>query len=238
MQKTLAATAIAALVGVTGAASAADMYPSGGFKEAPSVVYPTWIGYYVGASIGGAWNTTDVTDVTNYPATVSFNNDTSGFIGGGQIGYNYQLGHVVMGPEVDLGGISLSRTVNEVGGTGAVSSLSSGFYFDITARLGYAFDRALIYVKGGYANYQGGLSINDGSGIASQSELNGWTIGGGVEYQITPAWSVKAEYQRFDFTTTQLVINADGSAYNNDFTIDTFKVGLNYHFCSGYTPLK
>ncbi len=117
-------------------------------KDAPVVVGPNWTGYYIGGNVGGAWATIDFTDVGN---NVPFNNDTSGFFGGGQVGYAYQLGNLVIGPEIDIGGMDLSHTVTEVGGNGAVGSVSSGFYFDITGRLGYTWGPTLVYIKGGYA---------------------------------------------------------------------------------------
>ena len=238
MHKTLTATAIAALLGAAGAANAADFYAPG-YKDGPIVAYPSWAGYYIGAHIGGAWSTADFTDLNVFP-NVAFNSDASGVFGGGQIGYNYQLGNLVIGPEVDIGGIGLSHSTTEVGGL-AVSSVSSGFYFDITGRLGYAFGQALVYAKGGYAYYGGSLSVNEiGLGSDSHSNLSGWTGGGGIEYKINPAWSVKAEYQYFDFSTNQLEV-LDGGAdlnFSNSFTVNTFKVGANYHFCTPYQPLK
>ena len=131
-----------------------------GYKDAPVVAYPTWTGYYIGGHVGGAWSTIDFTDVGHVP-NVPFNNDTSGFFGGGQVGYAYQLGNLVIGPEVDIGGMGLSHTATEVGGAGAVGSVSSGFYFDITGRLGYTWGPTLLYIKGGYAYYGGSLSVND-----------------------------------------------------------------------------
>ena len=233
MNKTLTATAIVALLGAAGAANAADFYAPG-YKDGPIVAYPSWTGYYIGAHVGGAWSAADFRD----PSGVAFNNDSSDVFAGGQVGYAYQLGNLVIGPEVDIGGIGLSGSVTEAGGA-AVGSVSSGFYFDITGRLGYAWGPALIYIKGGYAYYGGSLSVNEvGVGSVSHSDLSGWTGGGGIEYKINPAWSVKAEYQFFEFNTFQLIIPADGSTWDDRFTAQTFKVGVNYHFCAPYQPLK
>jgi len=209
MNKTLTATAIVALLGAAGAANASDFYAPG-YKDGPIVSYPSWTGYYIGAHVGGVWSAADFTDINVAPA-VAFNNDASGVFGGGQIGYNYQLGNLVIGPEVDIGGMGLSGSVTEAGGV-AVGSVSSGFYFDITGRLGYAWGPALVYIKGGYAYYGGSLSVNEvGVGPVSHSDLSGWTGGGGIEYKINPAWSVKAEYQFFEFNTFQLVNPVDGT---------------------------
>ena len=56
MQKTLVAATLAAFVGVAGAANAADIYAPGGYKDVPVVVPPAWTGFYVGGSVGRAWN--------------------------------------------------------------------------------------------------------------------------------------------------------------------------------------
>ena len=235
MHRILAATAAIALVSASGAANAADIY-SPGYKDAGYYGAPSWTGYYIGAHVGGAWAAADFTDVT-IPPPIGFNDDVSGFFGGGQIGYAYQLGNLVIGPEVDIGGIGLSGSVTEAGGL-AVGSVSSGFYFDLTGRLGYAWGPALLYAKGGYAYYGGKLSVNDGVDTASHSDLSGWTAGGGVEYKFNPNWSVKAEYQYFEFTTNQLVTPTLENTYDNTFNINTFKVGINYYFCAPYQPLK
>ena len=237
MHKALTATAIVALLGVASAANAADFYYPGS-KDAPVAAYPTWTGYYIGGNVGGAWATIDFTDVGN---NVPFNNDTSGFFGGGQVGFAYQLGNLVIGPEIDVGGMGLSHTVTEVGGNGAVGSVSSGFYFDITGRLGYTWGPTLVYIKGGYAYYGGSLSVSDSTtGSVSHSDLSGWTGGAGIEYAVNPAWSLKAEYQFFEFNTFQLITESGaGNTYDDRFTAQTFKVGFNYHFCGGgYQPLK
>lgn len=235
MHKTLTAAAAVALLGAASAAYAADIYTPG-YKDAAPAAYPTWTGYYIGGHVGGVWSTIDFTDVTSVP-NMPFNNDTSAFFGGGQAGFNYQLGNLVIGPEVDVGGMGLSHTVTEVNGLGAVGSVSSGFYFDVTGRLGYAWGPALVYIKGGYAYYGGSLSVNDGVNSVSHGDLSGWTGGGGIEYAVNPAWSLKAEYQFFEFNTFQLIA-ADGSTFDDRFTAQTFKVGLNYHFCGSYQPLK
>ena len=98
-------------------------------------------------------------------------------------------------------------------------SSSSALYADLTARLGYATDRTLFYLKGGLAvldadsnsSYQGQNCVTTGrcSGATHVGTSNfnfdhsetlvGWTVGGGVEYALSPSWSLKAEYQHFDF---------------------------------------
>jgi outer membrane immunogenic protein len=145
-------------------------------------------------------------------------------------------------------------------------SVSGGFYGDLTGRLGYAMDRTLFYAKGGVAfvnadfkaNYAGGNCTFDKNGCGGhknvpstfnfgQSDtLAGWTIGAGVEYALNPSWSLKAEYQHFDFGSMSYSYNGtylipgfshDYGHYtstltgktNVSVTADAVTVGLNYH---------
>jgi outer membrane immunogenic protein len=117
--------------------------------------------------------------------------------------------------------------------------------------VGYAFGPALVYAKGGFAFTDQSAQVFDrcitfpcGGGLLTSSasdSLAGYTIGGGVEYMVTPAWSLKAEYQYFDFGTYTVSSFSPGGfkfKFDEDFTVNTFKVGLNYHFIKNYEPLK
>ena len=241
--------------------NAADFYGSG-YKDAPIGVAPAWAGFYVGAHVGGALADMRTTDVgyggAGWGATFpgdKFDNNSNGVIGGGQVGYNYQTGGFVFGVEADFGGIGLSHATNPYGYTNYFSSIASGFYTDATGRLGYAAGPALFYVKGGWAYYDGSVSMTDNIGIApwvctgftnchsSASGLSGWTLGGGIEYKMSPSWSVKGEYRYFDFGS---VTNHWVDAYTNPWSFkhqlnaDAVTFGINYSLggCCGYAPLK
>ncbi len=253
----LAAT-LTSVVALT-SANAADIFTgpaSGGYKDGPAYAEVNWSGFYVGANIGGAWGNDAITDVLGDwspvigTANYGFNNSASGVFGGAQLGYNFQRGHFVFGPEVDIGGMDLSHSVWEAGNVGlASSSLGSGFYADVAGRLGYTVDRALVYAKGGYAYYGGSVTqfdaLADTVKTASTSGVSGWTVGAGVEYKINPSLSLKAEYMHFDFgsVTNNVYYNADpcGTAqcpYKNALTVDTAKVGVNYFVNSVPALLK
>ncbi|MGA7323538.1 MAG: outer membrane beta-barrel protein, partial [Rhodomicrobium sp.] len=63
--------------------------------------------------------------------------------------------------------------------------------------------------------------------------------GGGIEYKINPAWSLKGEYQYVDFGTAKLTDAANAVTTNSlDTNFHTVRVGVNYHFGGGYEPLK
>ena len=177
MQKTLMAAATAALLGMGGAATAADMYSGGGLKDVPVYVPPPlWTGFYIGGHMGIAWSQFNLNDhqFTACDATglicnqFSFGkgnlNSTNGF-GGGQFGYNFQGGNFlganfVYGIEVDLGAVALNQHNNrfvttQLGGPVWGMALDGhddgGFAGDVTGRLGYTWGPALIYAKGGFA---------------------------------------------------------------------------------------
>jgi outer membrane immunogenic protein len=235
-----AAAVAAGMLTISAQANAADMY-AGGMKDAP--VYgaiPSWTGFYIGGHVGGAWSALDSTDVDGRVAAGrKWTNDDAGVMGGGQLGYNMQTGNFVFGPEVDLGIMDLSKNQREPGGAREASVVDGGFYLDVTGRLGYALGSALLYAKGGYAYLDGKIGWRDttAAGDRSKTGLDGWTVGGGVEYAFSPKWSVKAEYQYFDFGATDLHPTAT-TRIKNELTVNTAKLGLNYHWGNDYTPLK
>jgi outer membrane immunogenic protein len=121
-------------------------------------------------------------------------------------------------------------------------TLSGGAYGDLTARLGFAFDRTLVYAKGGFAFFTGEgkqATTNPGYVPNATNAFVGWTAGGGVEHFFSPAWSVKAEYLHFDFgtqsgfqTNVGDLTSPIGYRFYNTFTLraDTAKAGVTYHF--------
>lgn len=236
MLKTFAAAA-AVLAGLAGSANAADIYGAGGYKDGTYIASPLWGGWYLGGFVGGAWSRVGINDVS--ASTERFSNEETVFIGGGQFGFNYQRGPLVVGPEIDFGGIGLGhKAVESAPGIAAVST-NSGFFGDITGRLGYACGPALIYVKGGYVYVDGDITVAESAASSYKaSGFSGFTVGGGVEYKVSPAWSLKGEYQYLDLSSFSTTLPASGDTYNSAFDIHTLKFGLNYHFAPGYAPLK
>ena len=253
-------------------ADAADIYapgPPAPFPVAAPVAL--WSGLYGGAHIGGAWAELQTNDLEAYwrdsagarvnalrnYGILRTDQSPSAVFGGGTVGYNMQRGGIVFGIEADFGdmGLSSSKYLNYVPLTGvtpttAYAHMSTGFYADVTGRLGWAWGPWMLYGKGGLAVLDAKLSVSDsgvnyaGNGTESSSHI-GWTAGGGVEYLWNPAWSVKVEYQYFDFGTSSSSLgtwytNGDyrPGAFDHDLTINTVKVGLNYHLgcCDSVLP--
>ncbi len=202
-----------------------------------------WSGPYAGVHIGGGWgnlNTNDVNGIYGGNLGQAYGNDFGIFFGGVQAGYNFQYGNFVIGPEVDLGGIGASNKVSHVSGT-IGDSFDGGFYADVTGRIGFSVGQGLLYAKGGYIYLDGSESHFDTvapASTASKSGLDGWTLGGGYEYKISPSLSVKGEYMHSDFGINTLYDTSASSPIKDGLTVDTAKVGVNYFFNSGYVPLK
>jgi outer membrane immunogenic protein len=202
----LAATALTA-AGIS-AASAADLP----LRTAPAPVFApvpvfTWSGFYAGVNAGYGWSDEDnlravgvpagAIGVGSIPGTLTFGDESAeGFVGGGQIGYNAQFGAFVVGVEADLqwADLGADRGVatypaqwdaydfRPAGVAGGID-----WFGTVRARLGVAFDRALIYGTGGFA-YGGGDTDDDFDGILNDDNddvRTGWVLGLGAEYAFT-----------------------------------------------------
>jgi outer membrane immunogenic protein len=217
--------ALAALLGTTALAAAADL-PSRGYAPAPVYAAPmfTWTGFYIGvnAGYGGDKNTYSINGFGNIASITS-----GGFIGGGQIGYNYQfLGtSIVAGLEADLQATNIEGKVTILG-LGLGTKLD--YLGTVRARLGYAFlPNALFYVTGGLA--YGNVKTNVANIISFGGTNTGWTAGAGIEYALTQNWSLKTEYLYVDLgKKTNLLFPGLSVGVKN--TEHIVRAGLNYRF--------
>jgi outer membrane immunogenic protein len=155
----------------------------------------------------------------------------NGFIAGVHAGYNVQTGSFVWGIEGDISYFRLRASANGTfpfpstvpGGPlapptlsySANTSLTTDWLATFRPRLGFALANALLYVTGGLAvtneKVDQTSGVLNGATLASSiSETRlGWTVGGGIEYMLTPNWTIRAEYLHLDFGT------ASGSGTNN-----------------------
>ena len=215
MKKILLGAAVT-MLGVAPALSA-DMAPR--YTKAPMaapVVAYNWTGCYIGGNIGGKWaNTSGSVDVPAATgpggafgafSTPLVDNTATTFIGGGQVGCNWQAGNWVFGVEGDVDGQRWrnSRTL----GPGVPPQFVPGDIFDVRSdwqaslrgRIGYAFDRTLLYATGGVAftNVKVGSNFIAFGGFPAtiafdSKDLVGGTVGAGVEYAVTNNWTVGVE---------------------------------------------
>jgi outer membrane immunogenic protein len=204
---------------------------------APAALY-NWSGFYIGGHIGGAWGNKDWTDVTG-PVPVPFgSHDMSGFLAGGQIGINFQTGPVVFGIEGQASWTNADgdHTCN----VGLATCRSEANWLGTVAgRLGYAFDRAMIYAKGGVAFIDEEFFVNalPGGGLLASTGSDtrwGWMVGGGIEWAVLDNWSVKIEYNYMDFREDRFNFVTPGGAIlavgEIDQQMHVVKLGLNYRF--------
>lgn len=231
--------ATAAVIALASPAFAADMPVRQPVYKAAPVPVPSWTGCYVGGHAGWAHFDDKVVDVDSLNGGAHFKIKDDNFIGGGQLGCNIQNGQFVYGIEADLGDLNTDKRAFDPNfPNGTFAKLRGGFYGDVTARAGFVLsNNALLYAKGGWAYFDGD-AIADNTrggfgGSGSTSGFNGWTIGGGVEWMLSPAWTFKVEYQHFDFgkETATIVTPINGNfRYSHDLSVDAVMVGFNYKF--------
>lgn len=198
-----------------GTALAADLPSS---KEAPIFVPPppppfTWTGFYIGADIGGGWGQKTVGyEATPFFPAGSFNVNLSGVVGGGFVGYNYQINQFVIGVQGDFQGAGLNGSTHDRV-TDSITTPHQDWLAAINGRLGFAFDRALFYAIGGVAWTEESHTVAAGAlataalnsiGVPANTQSFSWPrtgydVGGGIEYAITPNWTIRGEYRYYDF---------------------------------------
>lgn len=231
---------------MTQIASAADM-PAKGQAAAPVTPAPVnWTGFYLGGHLGAALALTDIADPLGVPI-YGDNVRSPAFISGGQIGFNYQLGATVVGIEADAGWVDSdgTNTCFAVSGNTASSNcrIRPDLFATVTGRLGYAVARSLLYIKGGAAWTRGSADMfvnqNNAGAFTSSNRFvtSGWTAGGGAEHALSPAWSVKLEYDYLNFGTRDVATpyaagNPFGTAPTTTISehAHQVKLGLNYRF--------
>ena len=202
----------------------------------------SWNGFYIGAHVGGAWGTIE-SEFADFPFAIA-SGTVNGFLGGGQIGYNFQSGIVVFGIEADASWSNIKGTTPCIIGLFSCKR-EVDYVGTITGRLGFTADRALIYVKGGaaFAHVDHKVSLFGTEITNADKTIWGWTVGTGVEYAITGNWSAKLEYNFMDFGSQHLdfplsvgFIN-DGVPFNVAVDTKTYihavKFGVNYRFGGG-----
>jgi outer membrane immunogenic protein len=237
------------------------VFIGGSAMAAPPPPQPfTWTGCYIGAHAGAGWSQTKLSnpgatiiDVLPAGGEVGIGSDV-GFIGGGQLGCDYQFAqNWVIGLAGDFSFASIDGRVDDpffVGKNGNPAPLRAHTdeLASLTGRVGYTWDRYLIYGKGGVAwahnkyNLDNLFSFNGpfcGSGpfvacnAAASDTHAGWTAGAGFEWAFSGNWSVLLEYDHYGFGSKTLTfVDQEGHAapigIKQD--IDVVKVGFNFRF--------
>lgn len=242
MKKLLTIAVGITALGLTAPASAADMAVKAP-PPAPVVAIYNWSGFYIGAN--GGWgqsrNCWDFTPVATGILTRDGCSTQSGGLIGGQIGYRWQTNQFVFGVEGQGDWADLSRT--------RVSTLFPAFTEQakvngiglITGQLGWAWNAALLYVKGGAAVTGNRFNVCDTvSGLCASASSTRWggTVGVGFEYGFTPNWSFGVEYDHLfmGHANNSFTVGPVAAAILNDRVsqdVDLVTLRFNYRF-GGY----
>jgi len=229
-----------------------------------------WTGLYVGGHIGGGWADNQFSDFSGGPAgfggpgnatLVTQTTHSSGFLGGVQGGYNYQVGRLVLGADFDFSwtstdGTNTSSYADFIGdplNKSQVITADTNWTGTATTRLGVARNNWLFYSKLGSAwvntdytqhntHVTNGFDIFDGTGSKT---LIGWTVGTGIEWAFLNNWTAKLEYDYIDLGSNAITISGTrdpGKFYASPLSFTTtnlqsiseVKFGLNYKFDPGW----
>jgi len=216
--------ATATLIGISAIASglavpalAADM-PMPVKAPAPPIVW-SWTEFYFGVHIGYAQGSTSwcTTLAVANCAADRISQDPYGIAAGGQFGYRYQISNLVIGAEYQLDGMAINQTSPSPADPNGTRYSAFNNLQSLTAQAGLAFDRTLFYGKGGWAltrvNYDATNTVTGLDVSTPFKWVDGWTVGGGLEYMLYTHVSIGVEYDYYRFNIgnyTNITNNAGG----------------------------
>jgi outer membrane immunogenic protein len=250
---------LCALIGVSGAAFAADLPPAP--PRAPAAYAPpvlpiyNWTGFYIGGNLGAAWTSGNVSDSNGNSWS---NSQQATFTGGGQVGFNYQINWFVAGLEADFDWLANNKNSSNAIDTniGAIQfSANNRWMTTLAARVGVAADNWLFYAKGGggwvgvgnptITNLTTGGSIS----VSNSNSNSGWLVGAGVEWGFAPNWTARLEYDFLGLSNQSRTVTgtiplgsgnpacnvATGCPFTDTITqnsrdVQTLTLGINYLF--------
>jgi outer membrane immunogenic protein len=240
------------LLGATQMASAADLAPAYTKAPVPVEVW-NWTGFYIGGHVGAGWGTTETTvdsvAAAGLPAGLVAplglaltQNSRSGFLGGGQVGYNFQSGWAVFGVQADIAGLDVKGTTPCL--TTYSCTANSNWLATVSGRIGAVVgDKTLVYVKGGAAwmNTTQSLTVPAAlavgiTGVSAESTSLGALLGFGAEYAFTRNWSAFMEYDYIDFGKKSVAYSLTDAGLTEVVNttvqnkLSIAKVGVNYRF--------
>jgi opacity protein-like surface antigen len=212
------------------------------FAHAEPDAHASWRdGLYIGATIGRSKTEFDVKDDTNKNPLAWWGsgnyggNHVQGVSGAVQVGYNHSFGNnILLGVEAEIGHGILNLSSTDPIHVGPTAHVNDRLYGTLTGRAGYVIGPALVYAKAGYGRMNSEFNWQDPlyESVAKDIKpVGGVVVGAGVEYQIMPHVSLKADYTRMDFSDTSTLVLPYTSLLQDPIEIgpiDTFRLGINY----------
>lgn len=239
MRSAIALALAATLAGVTQVLAADLRLPSAPApqRQVAATTFPSWAGPYIGAQAEYLSGRSE----TSFPGTGEFHfADPNGFSGGLSAGYSMQWGRFVGGLEGDLNFVGAKATIDTAFAPDpSITQLQSTIDWNShwRARVGYAFDRTLIFAAGGLAiaGVENRAFDNGVGAVAAWRDTRiGWTLGGGVEYRVVPQASVRLEYLYDNYGTRTLAAQTVGATTfpSRESKLDshTLRAGVHWHF--------
>lgn len=223
---------------VSPAAFAADLarpipapMPVKGIPYAPYAPFYDWTGFYLGANIGYGWTSASGT-ITFAGVPGPYSGSGNGLLGGVQAGYNWQTGSLVFGLEADIQASGGRADVNGTAGAAVITGTGKMPYFGtIRGRLGYAFDRWMVYATGGALYGKSTLDGTVSTTGAFSTSATYWTyvIGAGTEFALWDRWTAKLEYL-YAGTPSDVPVPPGTGNISGSGRSHALRAGLNYRF--------
>jgi outer membrane immunogenic protein len=244
MKKLLLATTGLVAFGIVAPAAAADL-AARPYTKAPAIMMAAydWSGFYIGINGGGGtshkcWDATNDGTVAIVPSAPEGCHDATGGTVGGQVGYRWQSANIVFGVEAqgnwaDFSGDNSSQFFIGDRNRSRIDAL--GLF---TGQVGYAWNNALLYVKGGAAVTHDKYDVFDIPTAALLYSANetrwGGVVGVGLEYGFTQNWTFGLEYDHMFMGTRNISFTTPGGAFagSDDIrqNVDLFTARVNYKF--------
>jgi len=236
--------AVGSVIAASSALGGASAALADGYAPKGRVVYERpsdWSGVYFGVASGYQWNSTDVTIV---PAGPSVSMDHSSYMVGGFLGIQHQFGSIVLGVEGDLGMAFKNNTGTSDCPGGGICGGGLDDLLTIGGRAGWAAGHWMPYIAGGYASGRfthevfvntvvAGLPVVTLNNTMS-TRNQGWYIGGGVDWKVSPGWIAGIEYRHYEFDdNVGPAFTPAGVLVNNrslDATADTLMARVSWKF--------
>jgi outer membrane immunogenic protein len=227
----------AAMAGAVVTMFAGAALADGGPRPAPGVTLAydapaSWSGLYVGTQSGFTWSNSGwrfpFDEYYNTAAGQRFSLDPDGWLYGGHVGVNHQMGAWVVGAEVSYSGLAVSERR-----VGPIATFPQDQFQTkiedlllVTGRVGYAANNnLLVYGRAGYANAEvtiDAFSGPPGAGVLGHDSkrLDGWTLGVGAEWRFHPNMSFGLEYNYIDLNGSRYSSTTTGTSVGLPFNVD------------------